>query len=68
VQSEPELRQAASEQVWLVSHFLFKKDAPGLFLRAPELPPAAELVQTIRACFEPKRPGPKAAANREDST
>jgi len=47
-------RQELSEQIALVSHFLFKRDPPGLFLPAAALPGAASLVEQIRAAFSPK--------------
>lgn len=43
--------QEVSEQIWLVSHFLFKKDAPGLFLRPNECGSAAVLAERVAARF-----------------
>ncbi len=40
-----------SEQIWLVSHFLFKPDAPGLYLHARELTDADGLVDRMEAHF-----------------
>ena len=51
-------RQMRSEQIWLLSHFLGKKDPPGLFLPADRLPAPADLSQTIRACFRKPEPPP----------
>jgi len=46
--------QAVSEQVWLVSHFLFKKDTPGLFIPASQLPEPSMLAERIRDTFAVK--------------
>jgi len=43
--------QELAEQVWLVSHFLFKRDAPGLFLSVPELNDPRLLAERIRDRF-----------------
>ncbi len=51
-------RQALSEQIWLVSHFLGKKEPPGLFVRADRLPPADELPRMIRERFRKPEPAP----------
>jgi len=41
-----------TERIWLVAHFLFKRDrAPGLFLRTDRLPTADELAERIRSRF-----------------
>ena len=53
-------RQMLSEQIWLVSHFLGKKDPRGLFVNANRLPAPADLAQTIRACFRKPEPPPDA--------
>ena len=44
-----------SEQAWLVSHYLFKRDPPGLWFHASALPEHEPLIQQIRECFAPKR-------------
>lgn len=51
--------QSLSEQIWLVSHFLGKKDPPGLFLHGNSLPPPADLATVVRECF--RKPGPPEA-------
>ena len=51
-------RQAASEQIWLVSHFLGRKDPPGLFIRADRLLPADDLSRVIRERFTRPEPAP----------
>ncbi|MBP7937662.1 MAG: hypothetical protein KA354_23725 [Phycisphaerae bacterium] len=47
-------QQELSEQIALVSHFLFKREPAGLFLPAATLPGPASLVKLIRAAFSPK--------------
>jgi hypothetical protein len=42
-----------SEQIWLVSHFLFRKEPGGLFLHAGRLPGAEQLCELIREEFAP---------------
>ncbi|UCD29114.1 MAG: hypothetical protein JSV03_01115 [Planctomycetota bacterium] len=49
-----EIRQEISEQIWLVSHYLFKRDAPGLFLHLSKLNDPAELADQIRNHFAKK--------------
>ena len=45
----------AAERVWLVSHFLQKRDhTPGLYIHHSELPDALELADLIRRTFSPK--------------
>ena len=62
----PPDRQQLSEQIWLVSHFLGKRDPRGLFLKADQLPRPADLATTIRDYFRkpepPAEPEPPAAA------
>ncbi len=41
-----------SEQVWLVNHFLGRKDPPGLFLKADEAVSATGLAEAIARRFE----------------
>ncbi len=41
-----------SEQVWLVSHFLHRKDPPGLFLKAGQVVSANALAEAIMQRFE----------------
>ena len=53
-------RQVLSEQIWLISHFLGKKDPPGLFLRADRLPSPADLAEMIRERFRKPEPPPEA--------
>lgn len=48
--------QSLSEQIWLVSHFLGKKDPPGLFLHANLLPPPADLAAIVRERFRKPEP------------
>lgn len=52
----------AAERIWLVSHFLYKRDrTPGLYLPARNLPKPDALVEQIRRAFAPQRPnGPPA--------
>ncbi|GMV95956.1 MAG: hypothetical protein AMXMBFR83_03250 [Phycisphaerae bacterium] len=47
---------ARSEQLWLVSHFLFKRDPPGLYWREDALGAAGDLAGRIQAHFA-ARPG-----------
>lgn len=47
-------RQELSEQIWLLSHFLFKRNPTGLFLDITRLPEPAMLVDLIRLVFGPK--------------
>lgn len=44
-------RQHRSEQIWLVSHYLFKRNPPGLFLAAPELHNTEAIAGRIRERF-----------------
>lgn len=44
-----------SEHIWLVSHFLFRRERVGLFLRADELPEATGLCERVRSAFEPAK-------------
>ncbi len=45
----------AAERIWLVSHFLQKRDrTPGLFIHHSELPDALGLADLIRRTFSPK--------------
>jgi len=44
--------QCLSEQIWLVSHYLFKSQAPGLFLHASELDNLQSVCRRIRERFE----------------
>jgi excinuclease UvrABC nuclease subunit len=52
---EREDGQRVSEQVWLVSHYLHKRDPPGLFLHRDDCGPASELPDRIRERFRPVR-------------
>ena len=47
-------RQELSEQIWLVSHFLFKREPAGLFLPTATLPEPAALADQIREAFGPR--------------
>jgi len=47
--------QRSSEHIWLVSHFLFRRERPGLFLDAGCLPEAGELSERVRAEFAKSR-------------
>ncbi|HSW45284.1 MAG TPA: hypothetical protein VLM89_06910 [Phycisphaerae bacterium] len=50
-------QQSRSEQTWLVSHFLGRKDPPGLFIRADKIPDAERLAAMIRESFSrPEKP------------
>ena len=45
----------AAERIWLVSHFLQKRDrTPGLYIHHSELPDALGLANLIRRTFSPK--------------
>jgi excinuclease ABC subunit C len=44
-------QQEQSEHIWLVSHFLFKREAPGLFLHKRELTSPEHLAEQIRSRF-----------------
>jgi excinuclease UvrABC nuclease subunit len=49
--------QARSEQVWLVSHFLFKPNAPGMYFRPADVADPVALTAAIRERFRrPERP------------
>ena len=48
--NEPD-QQARSEQIWLVTHFLGKKDPPGLFIRADEVSGPADLGRLVGEHF-----------------
>jgi excinuclease UvrABC nuclease subunit len=43
--------QELSEHIWLVSHFLFRREQMGMFLDATGLPTAEELTEAIRQHF-----------------
>ncbi len=53
----------AAERIWLVSHFLQKRDrTPGLYIHHSELPDALGLADLIRRTFSPKiKTGPPGA-------
>jgi len=51
-------RQEVSEQIWLVSHFLFKKETPGLFIHTSHLPAPDALTEQVRDVFAARRPEP----------
>lgn len=44
-----------SERIWLVSHFLFKRETPGLFIPAESAGEPAGLVERIREHFASRR-------------
>ena len=44
-------RQALSEQIWLVTHFLGKKEPPGLFILADDVPDPADLGRLVGEHF-----------------
>jgi len=44
-----------SEQLWLVSHFLFKKDDPGLYRHVSQLDDPAQLADQIHQRFAPEK-------------
>ena len=45
----------AAERIWLISHFLQKRDrTPGLFIHHSELPDALGLADLVRRTFSPK--------------
>lgn len=46
--------QELSEQIWLVSHFLFKREPVGLFLATDALPEPTALADQIREVFGPR--------------
>ncbi len=48
---EPQDRVRRSEQIWLVSHFLFRPNPGGLFRAAGSLSSVHDLVETVRASF-----------------
>ena len=49
---------ARAEQVWLVTHFLFKQERDrGLYFRADEFPAASDLVDLVRSRFRSRRAG-----------
>ena len=52
-----------SEFIWLVSHYLFKREPPGLWLHESELPRAEALRQWVLDRFEPKRAEPDTEAS-----
>ncbi len=45
--------QLRSEQIWLLSHFLFRRERVGLFFDASALPDVGELSEAIRQGFAP---------------
>lgn len=49
--SDTERLQELSEDIWLVSHFLCRRERTGLFLDAADLPDAVELAEMIRNEF-----------------
>lgn len=51
--SDDKVRRLLTEQIWLVSHFLFKRDPPGLFFRDRELEDPAGLAHRIHDRFAP---------------
>jgi len=55
---EPLDRQEVSEQIWLVSHFLFKRETPGLFIHASQLPEPRALAEQVRDVFTARRREP----------
>jgi len=44
-----------SERIWLVSHFLFKRETPGMFIPAESLGEPARLAEQIREHFATRR-------------
>ena len=44
-------RELQSEHIWLVSHFLFKRETPGLFLPADSLGEPAAVAERVREHF-----------------
>jgi len=60
-------RAKISEHIGLVSHFLFKRETPGLFLNASELTEPAQLIQQIRRRFERVKDGPEETSLRSDA-
>lgn len=48
-------REHRSEQIWLVSHFLFSRQPAGLFIDAGQLPTGEALAAMIRERFAPAR-------------
>lgn len=44
-------RQHLTEQIWLVSHYLFKRDPPGLFMHVSELGDTGALAERVRQRF-----------------
>jgi len=44
-------RQHLTEQIWLVSHYLFKRDPPGLFMHASELEDPTALARRVQERF-----------------
>ncbi len=44
-------RRLRSEHIWLVSHFLFKRESPGWFLHKSDFTDSGELAAAIRARF-----------------
>jgi hypothetical protein len=54
---------ARSEQIWLVSHFLFKPDAPGIYLHISELSDLQTVLQRVQERFA--RTSPASVQDRE---
>jgi len=52
-----------SEQIWLVSHFLFRPNPGGLFRAAESLASMHDLVEAVRACFARPSAGPESSGN-----
>lgn len=55
-----DMLQVASEHIWLVSHFLFRREQSGLFFDGQRLPEPTTMIAAIRAQFTPP---PSAAAS-----
>lgn len=57
--------QQVSEHIWLVSHFLYRREQTGLFLEAKQLPDADRVIRMIRDAFTPatREPDPQAASD-----
>jgi excinuclease UvrABC nuclease subunit len=58
-----------SEQIWLVSHFLLKKDDPGLLIHEAHLPEPDELADKTQRHFAPQKPsaGPQSGQSGAES-
>lgn len=61
---EPDQRARRSEQIWLVSHFLFRDRPGGLFLAVESFSSARKLLAAVQTCFARPPAGEERAERR----